>query len=290
MSWRVVMISNSAKLDYQLGYMVVRQSQVTRIYIGEIHTLIIETTAVSITTALLAELVKAKVMIVFCDEKRHPSAQLVPYYGSHDTSEKLRKQIRWKEAIKGEVWESIVRDKIHQQANLLMESSKEEYVKLMEYEREVISNDMTNREGHAAKVYFHALFGKDFSRGSDSLINVALNYGYTLILACFTREIVASGYVTQLGLFHDNMFNQFNLASDLMEPFRVLVDRKIYSMIFSKFETEEKQEILGLLHEQIRINGRKETVINGIRIYCKSVFFALENEDIHSIQFYRYEL
>lgn len=58
MSWRIVVISKRAKLDYQLGYMVVRNEEVTKIHLGEISTVLIESTAVSITTSLLAELTK----------------------------------------------------------------------------------------------------------------------------------------------------------------------------------------------------------------------------------------
>ena len=95
MSWRIVYITKSAKLDYQLGFMVVRQDTTRKIHIDEISMLIIESTAVSITVALLCELTKKKVKVIFCDEKRNPSSELIPYYGSHDTSAKLKKQISW---------------------------------------------------------------------------------------------------------------------------------------------------------------------------------------------------
>ena len=85
MSWRTVVISNNAKLDYQIGYLVVRGSETTKIHLNEIGMLIIESTAVSMTSYLLNELVKNKIKVVFCDEKRNPSSELVPYYGSHDT-------------------------------------------------------------------------------------------------------------------------------------------------------------------------------------------------------------
>ena len=84
--------------------------------------------------------------------------------------------------------------------------------------------DASNREGHAAKVYFNALFGMDFTRSADISINAALNYGYSLLLSAFNREISANGYLTQLGIYHNNMFNHFNLACDFMEPYRVIVD------------------------------------------------------------------
>lgn len=149
---------------------------------------------------------------------------------------------------------------------------------------------MTNREGHAAKVYFNALFGLDFTRSEENSTNAALNYGYVLLLSAFNRCITANGYLTQLGLFHDNMFNPFNLASDLMEPFRPIVDRKVKEMQPVKFEHEEKMEVLTILQAEVKINGRTEFVSNAIKIYCKSVFDAINNEDISEIRLYRYEL
>ena len=92
------------------------------------------------------------------------------------------------------------------------------------YIKEIKFNDATNREGHAAKVYFNALFGMNFNRNADNAINAALNYGYSIILSAVNREVVSNGYLTQLGLFHDNMFNQFNLSCDIMEPLRILID------------------------------------------------------------------
>ncbi|HCA22151.1 MAG TPA: CRISPR-associated protein, partial [Lachnospiraceae bacterium] len=85
MSWRSVVISQNAKLDYQIGYLVVRGAETVKIHIDEIGILIIESTAVSLTAYLLSELTKKKIKVIFCDEKRNPSSELVSYYGSHDT-------------------------------------------------------------------------------------------------------------------------------------------------------------------------------------------------------------
>lgn len=249
MSWRIVVISKRAKLDYQLGYMVVRSEEITKVHLGEIATVLIESTAVSITTSLMAELIKKKIKVIFCDEKRNPSSELVSYYGSHDTSNKVRCQIKWLPETKEAVWTEIVSEKIRKQKELLEYLGKEESGLLDSYIKEIQWNDETNREGHAAKVYFNALFGMGFTRTADSVENAALNYGYSIILSAFTREITANGYITQLGLFHDNMFNQFNFASDLMEPFRVLVDEKAVSMDLSEFGQQEKMEIVNLLKD-----------------------------------------
>lgn len=290
MSWRTVVISKNAKLDYQLGYLVVRNQNVVKIHINEIAVLIIETTSVSLTAALLCELTKKKVKIIFCDEKRNPSSELIPYYGSHDTSMKVRKQIAWSEDIKTAVWTEIVTEKIRKQAENLEHWNQGESELLYEYISQMEFGDATNREGHAAKVYFNALFGMDFTRTAENSINAALNYGYSLLLSTCTREITINGYITQLGLFHDNMFNPFNLASDLMEPFRPLVDNLIKQMAPEKFEHDEKMEVVKLLQKEIILAGRKEYLSNAMKLYCRSVFDALNDGDISLIKFYKNEL
>lgn len=287
MSWRTVVITKRAKLDLEIGYMVIRSTDTIKIHLGELSTVIVESTAVSLTAALLCELTKRKVKVIFCDEKRNPSSELIAYYGSHDTAIKVRNQAAWKQQFKDLIWTEIVSEKIRKQKEFLeLLGCDEEAELLNSYIEEIAIRDASNREGHAAKVYFNALFGMDFTRSTDNSINAALNYGYSLILSAFNREITANGYVTQLGIFHDNMFNPFNLGSDLMEPFRVLVDRKVRSMWPSKFEHDEKIEMLDALNQEVYIDGRNQIVNNAIKIYCKSVLDALSEGDISLIKFY----
>ena len=198
MSWRTIVISRSAKLDYKLDYLVVRQEEITRIHLSEVSVLMVESTAVSLTAALLNELTKRKIKVIFCDEKRNPSSELISYYGSHDTSAKIRKQIEWTAEMKLMVWTEIVTEKIRKQMELLKDLEKEERHLLKEYLEEIQPGDLTNREGHAAKVYFNALYGMQFTRTADIPYNAALNYGYSLILSVCNREITANGYITQL--------------------------------------------------------------------------------------------
>lgn len=291
MSWRTVVISNRAKLDLQMGYMVVRGETTVKIHLGEIGVLLVENTAVSLTASLLAELTKRKVKVIFCDEKRNPTSELISLYGSHDTSNKVRKQIAWKEQTKEAVWTEIVTEKIRKQKELLLMLEKEEEAnQLTSYLQEMQWNDATNREGHAAKVYFNALFGMDFTRTADTLVNAALNYGYSILLSAFNREVNAGGYMTQLGLFHDNMFNPFNFSSDLMEPFRVLVDQKVFHTKWNEFGHEEKMKLVDLLNQEVEIDGKVQYVGNAVKIYCKSVFDALNENDSSLIRFYKIEL
>ena len=290
MSWRTVVISSSSKLDYQLGFLVVRGQETKKVHLGEIGTVIIESTAVSLTAALISEMTKRKIKVIFCDEKRNPCSELVSYYGSHDTSAKIKKQIEWSQNIKTAVWTEIVSEKIRKQAELLDIYDRPEADMLYGYIEELEFGDVTNREGHAAKVYFNALFGMDFTRTAENSINASLNYGYGIILSSFNREIVANGYITQLGLFHDNMFNQFNLGSDIMEPFRPLVDSIVRENMPCKFEHDEKVMMLKTLEMEVQIADRTELVSNAIKIYCKSIFDALNDNDTSLIKFYKNEL
>ena len=292
MSWRTVVVTGNAKLDYKMEYLVVRKVDATkRVHLSEIEVLMIESTTVSITVALISELVNHKIKVIFCDAKHNPQSELMPYYGSHDSSGKVREQIKWDDEVRKLIWTDIITEKIRQQMFLLRECHLFEQAEMLrQYIEEVTLGDETNREGHAAKVYFNALFGKDFTRSTDCVVNAALNYGYGVVLSYFNRSISYNGYITQLGLFHDNQFNPFNLTSDLMEPFRILVDRKVYHSGFIKFEKEEKLAMIELMNTRVKIDGKKNTVSNAIRIYTKSVFDAIRERDIAQLKYYRYEL
>lgn len=286
MSWRTVIISRRCKLDLNMGYMVVRGEDTKRIFIDEIAILVLESPAISMTGSLLSALSKNKTRIIFCDEKRSPYGELEPYYGSHDSSRKLRTQVGWTHEQKGIVWTSIVSEKIRNQANHLRDlNHNKEFQMLMSYLDEIEFCDSTNREGHAAKVYFNAVFGMDFSRSQDSPVNGALNYGYGLILSAVNREVAINGYCSQIGLFHDNVFNPYNLSSDLMEPFRVIVDRMVVGMNITGFGTEQKRELASMLNDQIIIDNSRQTLLNAIKIYVKSVFDAVNNTDPSIIRF-----
>lgn len=290
MSWRIVNVSSISKLDLKLNYLVVRtENKITKINLSEISTLIVESTAVSLTAALLNEMIKRKIKIIFCDEKRNPSSELIGYYGSSDTSLRVRSQIAWNDEIKELIWAEIVKEKIRNQSKIIKKFSLNNYELMQEYVNEVKLNDSDNREAYAAKVYFNSLFGKSFSRSTNCSINSALNYGYMIMLSAFNREIVSSGYLTMLGIHHKNMFNQFNLSCDFIEPFRVLVDERVYLNMLEKFEKEEKMMMLDVLNNQVKIDGKIQYVNNAIKIYVNSIFEALEEKDISKIKFLDYE-
>ncbi len=288
MSWRTVVIQGRCKLDYRLGYMVIRGREIKRVFLDEIAVLIIESPTVSITGSLIEALTEKKIKVIFCDTTRNPISELVPHHGCHDSSERIRKQIQWSEETKKRIWQIIIRDKISKQADFLEELSKTTECSLLRrYIPQVELGDVTNREGHAAKVYFNALFGMKFTRGADHPVNYALNYGYSIILSIITREISACGCLTQLGIFHNNLFNHFNLGCDLMEPFRILVDRCVVIMNPDRFTSSEKHSILDILNQEVYIERSRQTVLNTVKIFVRNVLNALNENIIDDIPSYR---
>lgn len=289
--WRVIVITGRSKLDLRYNSISIRRDNGTDfIHIGEVNTLILETTTISITAALMCELIKQKVKVIFCDEKSNPHFELLPFYGSHDCSAKIKEQIAWTDFLKESLWTVIVTEKIENQMKLLKKLNKEEYRILQEYASQIEHNDNTNREGHSAKIYFSALFGNNFSRNKENSLNAFLNYGYQLLLSTFNKEIVANGYLTQIGIFHKNMFNYYNLSSDLMEPFRVIVDELAYKENPQKFEKDEKRKLQNILNLKFRINNVNHYLSDVIKIYTKSIFDALSSNDLSLVRFFQDEL
>lgn len=288
MSWRTVVVSSRCKLDLKMGYMVIRGEDIRQIFLDEIAIVMIENPAVSMTGCLLSELMNRKIKVILCDNRHSPQAEMVPFYGSHDTSKKIRMQIGWKEIVKGAVWGQIVSEKILQQSIYLREQDHErEADLLLSYISQLEFQDASNREGHAAKVYFNAMFGNDFFRGSSAQFNAALDYGYTILLSAFNREVSANGYLTQIGIHHGNVFNRYNLSCDLMEPFRVLVDRVVWDNKLKELDKDGKRLLANVLNKQVTICGTNQTVMNAISIYCRSVFDALNETSSNEITMWK---
>lgn len=288
MSWRIVAVTKQSKLSYKNGHLIIRNEDVTMIHLSEINTIIIETTAVSLTAYLVSELLKEKIKLIFCDEKNNPQGEVTPYYGAHNSSKKIQQQISWDKEKIGYIWTRIIYEKISNQSDHMKKLNVDGWDKLCLYLQELQLSDTTNREGHAAKVYFNALFGKGFSRDKDLDINAALNYGYSILLSNFNKEIVANGYLTQLGIKHKNEFNPFNLTSDLMEPFRVLVDEVVYENREEIFNSTIKYKLMDILNKKVRIDNKEQYLTNAIGIYVKSIFKAIENSDIKEMKFFEY--
>jgi len=276
LSYRTVVIKNRAKIETRLNWLVIRGEEEKLVHLSEIGTLIVESTGCAITTQALCQLVKNNTSIIFCDEKHMPHSQLSPLYGNHLTSGNVKRQARWAEERKALAWQEIVKQKIYWQAQLLDRHNKSDSAKLLyDYICNVKEGDITNREGHSAKVYFNALFGQGFGRRTDNEINSALNYGYAILLSSVAREIVGAGYITQIGIHHINEFNYYNLASDIMEVFRPIVDT--YVLNISDYENF-KSKVTAVLTAKAEIFGKEQFLDATVRIYVRAVLHFMEGE------------
>lgn len=260
--------------------MVVRKEDDTsKIHLSEISAIVLQTLQVNLSAYLLAELSKNKVSLVTCDEKCNPIGQYLPLYGAHNCSKRIGEQLAWGEPIKKRVWQRVVKDKIRQQARFLEERdySKEADV-LHADEREVRSGDTTNREAHAARMYFAGLFGATFNRDLDIPVNAALNYGYAILLSMVNREIVSRGYLTQCGICHRSEYNQFNLACDFMEPFRPVVDRLVVDHLAVEFDSDMRRVLGDIANRGVLYKGGTYRLGSVVSLYVQDCLNALNKK------------
>ena len=279
MGWRTVIVNTHSKLSYKNNHLIFKDATRTEmIHLSEVDILLLETTDIVLSTMLIKRLVDENILVIFCDDKRLPTAHLMPYYARHDSSLQLSKQIDWEEAVKAEVWTHIISQKILNQSIYLSACGfieKSQSVMNLYHSLELF--DPSNREGHSARIYFNTLFGKDFNRELDNDINASLDYGYTLLLSMFAREVVLSGCMTQFGLKHANQFNQFNLASDIMEPFRPIIDQIVYENRNHSF-VKIKRELFTIFSDTFQYNNMEMYLTNIVSDYTKKVIKALNNK------------
>ncbi|MDR0788795.1 MAG: type II CRISPR-associated endonuclease Cas1 [Bifidobacteriaceae bacterium] len=281
MGFRVVTVNNHSKLSYQNNHLIYKsETQIEKIFIADIDVLMLETTNIAITTALLHKLIEKNVLVIFCSEKRLPSSYLMPYYARHDSSLQLQKQIEWGEDIKSNVFLDITNQKIKNQAKFLA------YRNFLDKSKSILMmldglsvKDPENKEAHAARTYFNTLYGNNFSRELPIDINAGLDYGYTLLMSLFAREIVKCGCMTQLGINHKNQFNDFNFASDVMEPFRPLVDEIIYEYREKSFSVM-KRRLLDLFTNTYDYQNQKMYLTNIVSDYTKKIIDCLHADKL----------
>ena len=241
MGWRSVIVTQHAKLSYTSHLMVVQTNDgINQIPIEDIELLLVSTTQAVITSALLSELAKREAKVIFVDNTLQPICETVSYYPNNRSYELIENEFHWAKHRKEILWTKIVAAKIINQLQVLDIYGHD--ISLISDELNQLElNDETNREAVVARKYFPLLFENEkFSRRSMTAVNAALNYGYSILLSTINRAIVTKGYLTQLGIHHQNTENQFNLGSDLMEPFRPVIDYWVANQNFTELTPDVK--------------------------------------------------
>ena len=264
MGWRSVIITQHAKMTYSMNMMVVQtRDGISQIPIADINLLLVSTTQAVITSALISKLAENQTKVIFVDEKDEPVVETVGYYpGARNLS-----KFNWDLQLKEKLWTKIVDRKITNQIAVL-KNYQLEWQNVQDELDQLELNDATNREAIAARKYFVTLFDKTFIRRDNNAVNGALDYGYAILLASFNREIAVNGYLSYLGIHHHSEENCFNLASDLMEPFRPFVDYwvKVHEKI-KQLTPDIKYGLVELLSLEIEYNNKKTILSNVISEY-----------------------
>lgn len=290
MSWRIIYIEEADYLSLHLDNLkVTKGNDETTIPLGDINSIIIDNYKTNLSVNLLNKCMDYKINMVLCDMKHLPNTIIYPYSGNYQASLILKEQLSWNKENIDKVWQRIVKGKIINQIKVLKNNDKSNEVinKLVIYLNEVEEFDSTNREGLAAKIYFRELFGNDFIRETDNTINACLNYGYSIIRSMIARTLVAKGLNPHIGIFHKGQFNDFNLADDIIEVFRPIIDNFAYINFFNEefFTRNIRLLIVSSLARKILYNGKKQSIHNVISAYVDSIINALKTGDTNHIYF-----
>jgi CRISPR-associated protein Cas1 len=231
--------------------------------LSDLGFIVLDHPQITITHYALAELAEQDIVVVSCDQKHLPISLNLPIYGNSLHSKRIQKQISITIPQKKQLWASIIKQKIINQAKILSLLKPDISIEpLINASKDVRSGDTTNREAYASTYYWKHLFTLDFIRDRyGDPPNHLLNYGYAIVRSSIAKAIVGSGLHPSLGLFHKNQYNAFCLADDLMEPYRPFVDYTVFHLaatedIPDELTTNLKKELLSILTMDVIINKR----------------------------------
>lgn len=284
MAWRGVHISQAAKIGLKQSQLLVamNDNEVT-IPIEDISFLVLDTPQCTLTGAILAALANANVVIIQSDEKHHPTMMGLPFHGHHKQAEIAHLQIAVTEPFKKRAWQAIIQAKINNQAAHLLNLGRDAGA-LPAMIGRVKSGDTQNHEAQAARIYWGKLF-ENYRRADDSdLRNAMLNYGYAIVRALLARTITASGLIPAFGLFHNSISNAFNLADDLIEPFRPTVDALVFRLGNELTDEKEltlahRRTLVGIMNEPIRLGDEIMTLQAATEQCAQSLVSAMRQKN-----------
>ncbi|MGH6855201.1 MAG: type II CRISPR-associated endonuclease Cas1 [Aestuariivirga sp.] len=282
MAWKGVHISRPARLSYKDTQLVVAQDEGEVVMpVEDVAWILLDSNQVTLTASLVSACMEAGVAIIFSDARHTPSGMTLPFHRHHRQSAIAALQMGLTMPLKKRLWQALVIAKIENQSTCLATCGKSsDSVSAMA--KLVVSGDPENVEARAAREYWSLLF-RDFIRGNEGdLRNKMLNYGYAVVRAAIARALVASGLLPCFGLFHDSAANAFNLADDLFEPFRPLVDAKVFAMSEAgtkgdgELTVEHRRALAGILNDDTRLTDETVSVLIATERAAESLVRAME--------------
>lgn len=286
MGYKNLYISKQVKLNVKQNNLVVKDIDTNEIFrsesIEDLNSIVIEDQLSSASAYAINKLAQNHVLAIICDDKHMPCSIVLPLVGTNLMHKRHIQQLELTEPFKKNIWKQIIQQKIENQANVLKLKYNRPSTYLIELSKSVKSGDTGNYESIAAKHYFERLYYANFTREDFSPINTYLNYGYAIIRACIARSIVAHGLSTDLGLFHNNQYNAFNLADDFIEPFRQIVDLFVYTNEYNlekQLNTKEKASLCNLLNYQVQIKNKLYLLHYAVEECIQSFITCIEKND-----------
>ncbi len=274
MTWRSVVISRPAKLRREQFRLAIEQEQTAFVPFEDIAVIVLNHREITLTHPVLSACGEYGISLFATGDTHHPSGVFLPFLPHSRATRWLRLQLDLPRPVAKQSWAAIVRSKITNQAACLRLAGREGVDRLDSYARRVRSGDNGNLEGQAAAFYFSQLFGKDFHRNQVRFKNAALNYGYAVLRGTIARGLVAHGLLPSLGLFHASEQNAFNLADDVIEPFRPLVDLFVSKRVMpddDELRPEDKVALVGLLNVDMGMPRGKMSVLSAIEHTIESL-------------------
>lgn len=275
MSIRGVHISEPARLYLKHFCLNIKSGdkEPFSVALEDINYIVLDTDQVNLSAALLSACAEKGCLVICCDKKHMPNGSLLPFHTFYRQLETVQAQLKLSLPRKKRLWQQIIQHKIRNQATCLalFANKRELSRKVAVLEKKVTSGDPDNVEALAARLYFKGYmqgFQRD-SKGEDRL-NALLNYGYALIRAAIARNLTVLGFITCLGVQHRGMENAFNLADDLIEPWRPFVDahaRVIFEKRIEekKLNKEDRQELTNIFNYSVLFEQGESFLVQALR-------------------------
>lgn len=277
---RIVEVADDRRhLFLNRGFMVVQDTDGERKELGQvplddIAAVIANAHGLSYTNNLLVALAERGAPFVLCAANHNAVGMLLPIEGNFEQSRRIEAQIAASQPIHKRLWAAIVRSKLEQQATAL-EAAGAPTAPLVALVRKVKSGDPENMEAQGARRYWGLLFGNGFRRDQNGDgLNTLLNYGYTVLRATTARAVVAAGLHPGIGLHHSHDNNAMRLVDDLMEPFRPVIDIKVWQLWRNSEDTltpETKRALVRTLYDDMQSNAGATPVMVCVQKLATSV-------------------
>lgn len=282
MAWKGMHLTKPVRLSLSGGQIVAALDEgEVRSPLEDIAYVIVDTPQATFTSALISAAMEAGVAMLFSDARHAPSGLLLPFHRHHLQGAVVRLQVEARDSLKGKLWRDIVRAKILNQSSALALAGRDGAEMLRETARHVEPGDPGNVEARAARNYWGRLFDGFTRENEADLRNMLLNYGYAVIRSAVARALVAAGLVPAIGLKHDGAANAFNLADDLVEPFRPFVDllaRKTAAdrPSGSDLTIDDRRAMAGALMLNAAMRDGKTALLSAAEASAASLVRALE--------------